>query len=165
MKLGIQIHAVGLSLSDTVSVLAGLGVDRCRSTIHNWVQKAGLQPVGGKSPNHVAVDETVMQLNNQRFWLYTALDPETNDFLHVRLFPRRTIVLTKQFLQELREKYNLADILFLVDDASWLQAALFELSLRFQHATHGNRNAVERLFKEIKRAYRAVRHALPPRNC
>ena len=27
MKLGIQFHAAGLSLSDTVSVLAGLGVD------------------------------------------------------------------------------------------------------------------------------------------
>jgi len=34
MNLGIQLHAAGLSLSDTVSVLAGLGVDRCRSTVH-----------------------------------------------------------------------------------------------------------------------------------
>ena len=151
MKLGIQLHAAGLSLSDTVSVLAGLGVDRCRSTVHNWVQKAGLQPTSGKSPNHVAVDETVIQLNNQRFWLYAAVDPETNEFLHARLFPTRTIVLTKQFLAELREKHDVADSLFLVDGAPWLQTALFELSLRFQHVTHGNRNAVERVFKELKR--------------
>jgi len=34
MKLGIQVHAAGLSLSDTVSVLAGLDVDRCQSTVH-----------------------------------------------------------------------------------------------------------------------------------
>jgi transposase-like protein len=59
MKLGIQLHAAGLSLSDTVSVLAGLGVDRCRLTVHNWVQKTGLQPSSGKNPNHVAADETV----------------------------------------------------------------------------------------------------------
>ena len=83
MKLGIQLHAAGLS--DTVSVLAGLGVDRARSTVHNWVQKAGLQPTDGKSPNHVALDETVIQLNNERFWLYAAVDPHTNEFLHVRL--------------------------------------------------------------------------------
>jgi transposase-like protein len=151
MKLGIQLHAAGLSLSDTVSVLAGLGVDRCRSTIHNWVQKAGLQPASGKNPNHVAVDETVIQLNNQRFWLYAAVDPETNEFLHVRLFPTRTTVLTTQFLQELTEKHDVTDSLFLVDGAPWLQAALFDLNLRFQHLTHGNRNAVERLFKELKR--------------
>jgi len=93
----------------------------------------------------------VIQLNDQRFWLYAAVDPETNDFLHVRLFPTRTIVLTKQFLAELQEKHDVADAVFLVDGAPWLQAALFEENLRFQHVTHGNRNAVERVFKEVKR--------------
>jgi transposase-like protein len=69
----------------------------------------------------------------------------------VRLFPTRTIVLTKQFLQELQEKHDVADAAFLVDGAPWLQAALFEENLRFQHVTQGNRNAVERVFKEVKR--------------
>jgi transposase-like protein len=119
--------------------------------VHNWVQKAGLQPAGGKSPNHVALDETVIQLNDQRFRLYAAIDPDTNEFLHVRLFPTRTIVLTKQFLHELTEKHDVASSLFLVDSAPWLKAALFELNLRFQTVIHGNRNAVERLFKELKR--------------
>jgi len=150
MRLSIQLHAAGLSLSDTVRVLDSFGVQRVRSTVHNWVQKANLQPEPGKRPNHVAVDETVIQLNDQRFWLYAAVDPETNDFLHVRLFPTRTIVLTKQFLAELQEKHDVADAVFLVD-APWLQAALFEENLRFQHVTHGNRNAVERVFKEVKR--------------
>jgi len=151
MKLGIQLHVAGLSLADTASVLDCSGVDRCRSTIHNWVQKADLQPTGGRSPNRVAVVETVIRLNDQRYWLYAAVDPDKNDFLHVRLFPTRTIVLTKQFLQELAEKHDIADSLFLVDGVPWLQAALFELLLRFQHVTHGNRNAVERPFKEFKR--------------
>lgn len=51
MKLGIRLHTAGLSLTDTTSVLAGRGVERARSTIHNWVQKAGLQPHDGKDPN------------------------------------------------------------------------------------------------------------------
>jgi len=59
--------------------------------------------------------------------------------------------LDKQFLQELTEKHDVVDSLFLVDGPPWLQAALFKLSLRFQYVTHGNRNAVERLFKELKR--------------
>jgi transposase-like protein len=151
MRLSIHLHAAGLSLSDTVRVLDNFGVQRARSTVHNWVQKADLQPEDGKSPNHVALDETVIQLNDQRYWLYAAVDPDTNEFLHVRLFPTRTIVLTKQFLQELQEKHNVATAVFLVDGAPWLQAALFEEKLRFQHVTHGNRNAVERVFKEVKR--------------
>jgi len=44
MKLGIQFHLEGLSLSDTVSVLFGPGVDRCRTTVHNEVQKTDLPP-------------------------------------------------------------------------------------------------------------------------
>ena len=151
MNLSIQLHLAGLSLSNTVSFLEVFGVDRVRSTVHNWVHKADLQPESGRSPNHVAVDETVIQLNNQRYWLYAAVDPETNDFLHLKLYPTRTIVLTKQFLTELREKHRVSDAMFLVDGAPWLQAALFELNLRFQHETHRNRNSVERVFKEVER--------------
>jgi len=54
-----------------------LGVERCRSTVHNWVQKAELQPTGGVDPDHVALDETVIQLNAEQYWLYTAVDPDT----------------------------------------------------------------------------------------
>ena len=151
MKLGIQLHLAGLSLSDTISVLDGLGVERCRTTVHNWVQKADLQPTEGRPPNHVAVDETVIRVNDQRYWLYAAVDPDTNHLLHVRLFPTRTTALTEMFLADLREKHLVEDATFLVDGAPWLKAACHHLGLRFQHITHGNRNAVERVFKELKR--------------
>ena len=58
LKLSIQLHLAGLSLSNTVSILEVFGVDRARSTVHNWVHKADLQPDEGQSPDHVAVDET-----------------------------------------------------------------------------------------------------------
>jgi len=151
MKLGIRLHLAGLSLSDTISVLDKLGVDRCRSTVHNWVQKADLQPLDGANPDHVAVDETVIQLNDERYWLHAAVDPATNRLLHVRLFPTRTQALTEMFLSELREKHLVDNAIFLVDGAPWLQAACHRHDLRFQHETYGNRNSVERIFREIKR--------------
>jgi transposase-like protein len=144
MELGIQLHAAGLSLADTTSVLAGVGVDHARSTVHNWVQKAGLQPKNGKAPDQVAVDETVIRLNDQRFWLYAAVDPAADEFLHVRLYPTRTTALTEQFLAELTEKHDADDAVFLVDGAPWLKAACHDLGLRFRWVTHGNRKAVER---------------------
>ena len=105
MKLGIRLHLAGLSLSDTVSILDRLGVDRCRSTVHNWVQKAGLQPTGGCDPDYVAVDETVIRVNDQRYWLFAAVDPDTSRLLHVRLFPTRTQAVTEMFLAEFREEH------------------------------------------------------------
>ena len=67
MKLGIQLHLGGLSLSNTVSILEIFGVSRARSTVHNWVHKADLQPRSDQNPDHVAVDETVIQLNNEQY--------------------------------------------------------------------------------------------------
>ncbi|WP_042661832.1 IS6 family transposase [Haloferax sp. ATB1] len=154
MKLSIELHAAGLSLSDTVSVLDEFGVDRARSTVHNWVQKADLQPSGGKAPDQVAVDETVIQLDDQQFWLYAAVDPETNEFLHLKLYPARTTALTQSFLADLCEKHDVEDAVFLVDRGPWLHAALHRLGLTFRHETHGRRNAVERVFREVKRRTR-----------
>ncbi len=39
MKLGIQLHLAGLSLADTVLVLAGIDVERCPTPVHNWIQR------------------------------------------------------------------------------------------------------------------------------
>jgi putative transposase len=151
IEVGIQLHIAGLSLSNTKQYLERLGVKRSRTAIHNWVQKADLQPTSEAEPNHIALDETVIQLNDERWWLYAAVDVETNEFLHVKLCPTRTTQLTVHFLRELKQKVPVTQATILVDDAHHLKAALSRLGLRFQMRRHGNRNAVERVFREVKR--------------
>jgi putative transposase len=151
IKLGIQSHVAGLSLSNTVSLLECLGVERSRKAVHDWVQKADLQPTDGQSPNHVALDETVIRINSQQYWLYAACDPETNTLLHVQLFPTTTTSATQIFLAELREKHSVESAVFLVDGAQHLQTALSRAGLRFHSERHGNRNSIERIFRELKR--------------
>ncbi|WP_080505289.1 IS6 family transposase [Halorubrum aethiopicum] len=151
MKLGIQFQLTGLSLSNTASLLKELGVERSCKAIHDWIQKAGLQPTEGRRPNQVAIDETVIRINDQQFWLYAAVDPETNALLHLRLFSTTTTAVTGMFLRELRERHELETAVFLVDGAHHLQTALTRAGLRFQTERHGNRNAIERIFRELKR--------------
>ena len=151
IEVGIQLHLSGLSLSNTKQRLETLGVERSRTAIHNWVQKADLQPAPDTTPNQIAVDETVIRVNGNREWLYTAVDPATNELLHVRLFQARATERTLLFLRELQEKYAVDHALFLVDAAPHLKDALTRLGLRFQTIQHGNRNAVERVFREVKR--------------
>ncbi|MFC7174481.1 IS6 family transposase [Haloplanus litoreus] len=151
MRLGIQMHVAGLSLSNTISILERLGVERSRTAVHNWVQKADLQPEGAASPNHVALDETVIRLNDQQYWLYAALNSETNKFLHIWLFSTYKIGLTEIFLSGLREKHDVQTAMFLVDDAQWLKTVLDRHGLDCRYELHGNRNAVERIFREVKR--------------
>ena len=151
MKMGIHLHLAGLSLAKTVSFLENFGVSRAKSTVHNWVQKAQLEPLGGWEPDLIALDETVVKIDGERYWLYMAVEPETNYILHLRLFPSRTLVLTKLFLRELADKHDIEDAEILVDGAPWLQAGLFELGMHFRHETFGERNPVERMYQEIKR--------------
>ena len=151
MELGIRLHLSGLSLSNTIRELEKFGVKRSRKAVHDWVQKANLQPAGDASPDHIALDETVIRINGQQFWLYAAVNPDTNNFLHIRLFTTTTTALTQKFLRELREKHDIEDTVFLVDYAQHLASALRRAGLRFQTVRHGNRNAVERVFREVKR--------------
>ncbi|MFB1066854.1 IS6 family transposase [Natrinema sp. H-ect4] len=151
MELGIRLHLAGLSLSNTVRELEKFGVERSRKAVHDWVHKCDLQPAVDEEPNHVALDETVIQLDEHRYWLYTAVDPETNKVLHIRLYSTTTTALTERFLQEITEKHDLDDAVFLVDGAKHLQTALRRSGLRFRYEKHGNRNAAERVFREIKR--------------
>jgi transposase-like protein len=151
MKLSIQLHLAGLSLSNTVSFLELFGVDRVKSTVHNWVHKADLQPEDGRSPDHVAVDETVIRLDDEQYWLYAAVDPETNELLHTKLEPTRTNVLAHAFFTNMREKHDVDDAVFLVDGATPLKDACTRHGLDFRYERHGNRNSVERVFREVKR--------------
>ena len=103
IEVGIQLHLAGLSLSNTKQYLERLGVERSRTAIHNWVQKTDVQPTSDAAPDHIAVDETVIQVNDERRWLYAAVNSETNEFLYARLFPTRTTQLTVLFLRELHQ--------------------------------------------------------------
>jgi putative transposase len=66
------------------------------------------------------LDETVIRINDQQFWLYAAADPDITNLLHLRLFPTTTTALTEIFLRELHQKHDIESTLFLVDGAQHL---------------------------------------------
>lgn len=75
MKVSIQLYLTTSSLPNTVFVIEKFGIECARSTIRNWVHKADLQPADRRLPDHMAVDETAIQLNDEEYWLYAAVDP------------------------------------------------------------------------------------------
>jgi len=91
MKLSIQLHLAGLSLSNSVSILELFGVERVKSTVHNWVHKVDLQPEDGRSPDLVVVGETVIRLDDEQYWLYAAVAQKpTNCCIRSSNQPERT---------------------------------------------------------------------------
>jgi transposase-like protein len=128
-----------------------LGVDSSHVAVHNWEHKAVLQPISTVSADQLAIGEKVIRVNGDSYWLYGAVDPETNEILYVRLFSTTTKQTTRWFLAELHQRYQLDNVEFLVDDAGYLVNVLEEDGYRFQMISHGNRNAIERIIWEIER--------------
>jgi len=102
MRLAIHLDLTGLSLSNTVSILENFGVDRSRSEVHYWAKKADLEPRIGRFPDKIALDETIVKVDGESYWLFGAVDPKTNVILHIGLYSTRTTVSTKWFLEGLQ---------------------------------------------------------------
>ena len=151
IQIGIRCHLAGLSLREVSKHLSRLGVERSHVAIHNWVHKADLQPLSAVTADQLAVDEKMIRLHGQEYWLYGAVDPETNEILHVSFFPTTTKQTTRWFLTELHRRYQLGDVVFLVDDANYLGPVLAEDGYEYHVLKHGNRNAIERVFWEVER--------------
>ena len=119
-----------------------------RATIQHWYQAYADhydQDFTAK-PDRVAVDEKQIQLENeQKAWLYAAIDGETKVVLHARLSWHRSRDPAEQFLKELKEKHRVSDAEFLVDGMGYLTAlARTDLSGDLNYT---ERNIVEKLFQ------------------
>jgi len=93
----------------------------------------------------------VIRLNDEQYWLYAAVDPETNEVPQATLEPTTNKAIAHAFFAELREKYHIDDTVFLIDDLHSLKHACCRHSLDFRYECHGNRNSVGRVVREIKR--------------
>lgn len=68
-----------------------------------------------------------------------------------RLFPTTTKQPTRWFQTDLHRRHPLDNVRFLVADAEHFVNVLAEDGYRFQVTPHGNRNAIERVFREVER--------------
>ena len=92
------------------------------------------------------MDEKQVQLaEEQKVWLYAAIDIDSTVVLHPRLSEHRGRDPAETFLRELKEKHCVEDAEFLVDGMGYLTAlARVDLS---GHLDYSERNIVEKVFQ------------------
>lgn len=83
--------------------------------------------------NHVVVDESVIRLNDEQYWLYAAVDSESNDLQHTKLESTKNKVIASTFFQALCEKHDVDDTVFLVDEDRLLNYACQRHGLDFRY--------------------------------
>jgi putative transposase len=125
---------------------------RTHVAIWKWVQKyASFQDrfrVKKNMIKEIFVDETLIKINGQNWWLWIAYEPHINSCLSVHLSKERTIFICYQFFKQIREKYGKKPIY--TDGAQWYVDAC--KWLRLKHIVYGTelKNIMERFIQQIK---------------
>jgi transposase-like protein len=97
----------------------------------------------------VAVDETVLKVNGQTCYLWAAIDVDTNEVLALYASRERGIPSAIEFLRKVLDSCEGKPVI-VVDRGPWYRWALERLGMTYFHETFGNRNRIERLFREMK---------------
>ena len=63
------------------------------------------------------MDETLIRLKDDLYWLYMAVDSDTNNVLHTKLHPTRNHYTAKDSMLGFIEKHDLDESLFLLMDS------------------------------------------------
>jgi len=146
----VRLHATGCSLRETQEILRLFGVERSYQAIFQWGHRVS-DSVGDPpeaQPKRVAVDETAIKINGEWSWLYAAIDLETKLILDVQLFGRHGTDPAAAVLHGLREKHDLSDAVFLVDQFGY-RTALARVGLNGR-VDYTDRNLIEKWFHTLK---------------
>jgi len=93
-------------------------------------------------PSRVAVDETAVKVNGEWSWLYATIDLDTKLILDAQLFGRHGTGPAAAFLLGLREKHDLFEAVFLVDQFGY-RTVLAQLGLNGR-VDYTDRNLIEK---------------------
>lgn len=96
---------------------------------HSWINKADIQPSDSVSLNRIVVDNTAIQINDDRRWLQPILELMYSSYS--RAFPSINTIHAS-FLRGLQEKHQTTQAQLLVNAAGHLSAVLSRIGFRFR---------------------------------
>lgn len=73
------------------------------------------------------------RLNDEQYWLYADVDPETNELLYTKIEPTTNKEITHGVFAELCEKHDVNGAVFLIDSSHSLKDACYRHGLGFKY--------------------------------
>jgi len=144
----VILFIAGLSLRDLSERFCLTSASR--ESVRIWVQRSSsLFKPSKRARRLVAVDETVLKVNGQTCYLWAAIDVDTNEILAVYASRGRGIPNAIKFLKMVLRSCDGKPIV-VVDRGPWYRWSLERLGMTYFHETFGNRNKIERWFRELK---------------
>ena len=104
----LYLYFLGLSLRNTSKALV-IFKDNKRShvSVWNWIQRFAEYPIyKRKRISAFIIDETVIQIDSQHFWLWFCIEPIHSSVLGIYISEERNMLVAERYITSLVEKYG-----------------------------------------------------------
>src|SRR5512134_2757459 len=146
----LYLYFLGLSLRNTSKALT-IFKDQKRSyvSVWNWIQKFGSYPIyKRKRVTAFIIDETVIQIGNQHFWLWIAIEPIHSSVLGIYISEERNMLVAENFIRSLVEKYGKHTVY--TDGGTWYHEACSVIGLKHYLHSPLEKSLMERVNQYFK---------------
>ena len=146
----LYLYFLGLSLRNTSKALV-IFKDEKRSyvSVWNWIQRFAVYPIyKRKRVSAFIIDETVIQIGSQHFWLWICIEPIHSSVLGIYISEERNMLVAEKFIRSLVE--NMENIQYILMDGTWYDEACNVL--RLKHYLHSSieKSLMERVNQYFK---------------
>ena len=146
----LYLYFLGLSLRNTSKALV-IFKDEKRShiSVWNWIQRFAEYPIyKRKRISAFIIDETVIQIGNQHFRLWIAIEPINSSVLGIYISKERNMLVAEKFIRSLVEKYGRHTIY--TDGGTWYHQACNILKLKHYLHSSIEKSLMERVNQYFK---------------
>ncbi|MDP8906244.1 MAG: IS6 family transposase [Thermoproteota archaeon] len=146
---GLYLYFSGLSLR-RVSERLSCFIKRNHVSIWNWIQKYKPQRISTKKRKicEFIVDETVIKIGSEYFWLWVAIDLKTKRILALNISKERNMFVAERFLYGLVKTHGIHPVS--TDGGTWYPQACRFLKLKHHIHSSYEKSIIERTMQYIK---------------
>jgi putative transposase len=146
----LYLYFLGLSLRNTSKALV-IFKDEKRSyvSVWNWIQRFGsLHVYKRKRISAFIIDETIIQIGNQHFWLWFCIEPIHRSVLGIYISEQRNMLVAEKFIHSLVEKYGRHTVY--TDGGTWYDEACNVIGLKHYLHSPLEKSLMERVNQYFK---------------
>ena len=147
----LYLYFLGLSLRNTSKALIIFKDDKRRSyvSVWNWIQRFGsCQIYKRKRVSAFIIDETVIQIGSQHFWLWICIEPIDKSVLGIYISEERNMLVAEKFIRSLVDKYGKHTVY--TDGGTWYPQACNVLRLKHYLHSYFEKSLMERVNQYFK---------------
>ena len=147
----LYLYFLGLSLRNTPKALV-IFRDEKRSyvSVWNWIQRFGSSQIYNKHKRVSAflIDETIIQIGNQHFWLWFCIEPIHSSVLGIHISEERNMFVAENFIHSLVDKYGRHTVY--TDGGTWYEQACNVIGLKHYLHSSLEKSLMERVNQYFK---------------